>query len=661
MNYREEYLILIADSDREACDEMSGYLSGIGYKTVLAFDGMQAVELFNELRPHLVVLDINVPKIGALEFLKQSRINGRMTPVIVTAADPNVTTAIQAIQCGAFDYIVKPPKMEILQQKICSALQTTKVARENTLLSELVSLHEITSKLTSTHDLEELLDVTFKFCLDVSKAESGSIQLVQRDTNELVIVRHHGIQSAVLRSSLDNDSEWPLSKWVAKNGRSLLISKDRIIPEIHLPLDREDIGSALSVPLKVSEDVIGVVNCNRRKNTEPFSMLDLNLIDMLSAQAGIAINNATLISSVKQKLDNLSLISTYSEQLMQLVDENDVIRCLFTTVQKYFPVDMIGILIVQKRNHVFSYWSKTLMSEDEIKKACSEVVEEYNRVALGNIVQKRISFQQLMPSAEHAAKLDAPLKFHHIVPIVGEAFDYGAIYFGAVQDFTRSQGQLTLLSSLVSQTRIALANSKLYNDMKENYIRTIKALAIAVDAKDTYTHGHSENVMNIAEELSHEMGLETRRIGNIRDAGLLHDIGKIGVPGYILNKAGTLTYEEFNGIMKTHSSLGANIVKDVPFLQNLYKLILYHHENFDGSGYPEGLKGEAIPIGARIIHVADAFEAMTSNRPYRNSLGKEEAIKRLNESSGKQFDPAIVEAFMRLARRKGWLNGGQYE
>src|SRR5271157_4134742 len=165
MNYREEYLILIADSDREACDEMSGYLSGIGYKTVLAFDGMQAVELFNELRPHLVVLDINVPKMGALEFLKQSHVNGRMTPVIVTAADPNVATAIQAIQCGAFDYIVKPPQKELLRQKIYSALQTTKVARENTLLSELVSLHEITSKLTSTHDLEELLDVTFKFCL----------------------------------------------------------------------------------------------------------------------------------------------------------------------------------------------------------------------------------------------------------------------------------------------------------------------------------------------------------------------------------------------------------------------------------------------------------------------------------------------------------------
>jgi putative nucleotidyltransferase with HDIG domain len=224
-----------------------------------------------------------------------------------------------------------------------------------------------------------------------------------------------------------------------------------------------------------------------------------------------------------------------------------------------------------------------------------------------------------------------------------------------MKDLQEKHEQLTLLSSIVSQTRIALTNSKLYNDMKENYIRTIKALAIAVDAKDTYTHGHSENVMNIAEEIAHEMGLESRKASSIRDAGLLHDIGKIGIPGYILNKHGSLTYEEFNGIMKTHSSLGANIVKDVPFLQDLYRLILYHHENYDGSGYPEGLKGEMIPLGARIIRVADAFEAMTSNRPYRTSLGKKEAIKRLKDGINAEFDPDVVDAFLRVAKKKKWV------
>jgi HD-GYP domain-containing protein (c-di-GMP phosphodiesterase class II) len=152
------------------------------------------------------------------------------------------------------------------------------------------------------------------------------------------------------------------------------------------------------------------------------------------------------------------------------------------------------------------------------------------------------------------------------------------------------------------------------------------------------------------------MGLDEKGIGIIRDAGLLHDIGKIGIPGYILNKPGPLTYEEFNGIMKTHSTLGANIVKEVPFLYDLHKLILYHHEHYDGEGYPEKLKGEQIPLGARILHVADAFEAMTSNRPYRSSLGKKEAIRRLIENSGKQFDPTVIKAFLRIAEKKGWID-----
>jgi putative nucleotidyltransferase with HDIG domain len=243
-------------------------------------------------------------------------------------------------------------------------------------------------------------------------------------------------------------------------------------------------------------------------------------------------------------------------------------------------------------------------------------------------------------------------EFKHILPVAWEEFKFGAFYFESSTKPENKAETTALLSNLVNQARIALTNSKLYSDIKENYIRTIKALAIAVDAKDTYTHGHSENVMNIAEEIAREMDLDEKTIGIIRDAGLLHDIGKIGIPGYILNKPGPLTYEEFNGIMKTHSALGANIVKDVPFLQGLYKLILHHHEHYDGNGYPDGIKGEQIPLGARILHVADAFEAMTSNRPYRHSLGEVEALKRLVDAKSTHFDPAVIDAFLRFAYRK---------
>ncbi len=660
MNFREEYVVLIAEGEQATRAAVSGHLASMGFKTAEAGNGPQAVELFNELRPHLILLDISLPDADSLEFLEMthSRRQEYIVSTIVVADSSRADVAAEAVRSGAFDYIVKPFSMQILERKVLGALQSIRESREHTLVTDLVSLHEITDKLTNTHDMDELLDVTFSFSLTLSKAESGSLQLVNKDGRELVTVRQNGKRSPVVKSSLGNEKEWPISKWVVRNGHSLLINREsQIPPEPRFIPDAAGAGaeSVLCVPLKIAEEVIGVITCNRGKDSEPFSAFDVNVLDMLAGQASIAINNAMLISSVQQKLDALSLISTYSEQLMRIVDENDVIECLFSTIRKHFPIDLIGFLIIQKRAHVFLYWTRSHLSEKRISGACAETISEYNRAAGATIAQKRVSFRQMIPSEDETDSNEKALSFHHIVPIVGETFDYGALYFGARSDFTRPPERLSLLSSLVSQTRIALTNSKLYSDMKENYIRTIKALAIAVDAKDTYTHGHSENVMNIAEELSNELGLETRWIGCIRDAGLLHDIGKIGVPGYILNKTGTLTYEEFNGIMKTHSSLGANIVKDVPFLQNLYQLILYHHENYDGTGYPEGLKGEHIPMGARIIHVADAFEAMTSNRPYRQSLGKDEAIKRLNQGSGKQFDPKVIDAFMRLARRKGWI------
>jgi putative nucleotidyltransferase with HDIG domain len=320
-----------------------------------------------------------------------------------------------------------------------------------------------------------------------------------------------------------------------------------------------------------------------------------------------------------------------------------------------FPIDFIGFLILQRRNHEFLYWSKGNIDDTSLQEICKNVIIDFNAEASTRIHEQRVAIRRMPLQSAINGNVKGPLKFKYMIPVCLDNLKFGAVLFGSFKDIKNENEKKTMLSSLVSQTRIALANSKLYSDMKENYIRTIKALAIAVDAKDTYTHGHSENVMNIAEEIAREMGIDEKGIGIIRDAGLLHDIGKIGIPGYILNKPGPLTYEEFNGIMKTHSTLGANIVKDVPFLRDLHKLILYHHEHFDGGGYPDNLKGEQIPVGARILHVADAFEAMTSNRPYRNSLGKSEAFRRLTECSGKQFDPEVIDAFLRLAKKKGWI------
>ncbi|MEN3005730.1 HD domain-containing phosphohydrolase [Dehalobacterium formicoaceticum] len=186
---------------------------------------------------------------------------------------------------------------------------------------------------------------------------------------------------------------------------------------------------------------------------------------------------------------------------------------------------------------------------------------------------------------------------------------------------------------------------KLYMDMRNMYLNSIKSMAAIIDAKDHYTAGHSERVTKYVLMICYEMGLDEEYIENLKDMALLHDIGKIGIPEQILNKPGRLNEEEYSK-MKTHPVSGYDIVKNITFLKNP-EVCKYHHERIDGKGYPEGLTGELIPLGARIISVADAFDAMTTNRPYRKGMDPAAALKELERCQGTQFDQKVVTALTR--------------
>jgi putative nucleotidyltransferase with HDIG domain len=211
------------------------------------------------------------------------------------------------------------------------------------------------------------------------------------------------------------------------------------------------------------------------------------------------------------------------------------------------------------------------------------------------------------------------------------------------------QKQNTLLARRIEESTKNL--TRLYEDLRQTYMRTIKVLAQAIDARDHYTHSHSENVARYAVAIAEQMHLSANDIALIRDACELHDLGKIGVEDFILGKSTSLTVEEWNQI-KRHPQAAAQILEPLTFLNGVIDLVKQHHEHYDGSGYPEGRSGEDILLGARIIHVADAYEAMRSPRSYRKiPLSKEEAILEIKKNSGTQFDPKVVEAFLKVADR----------
>lgn len=215
---------------------------------------------------------------------------------------------------------------------------------------------------------------------------------------------------------------------------------------------------------------------------------------------------------------------------------------------------------------------------------------------------------------------------------------------------------LSLLTTLGGQAALAIYNAQLYEMREQALLDTITALAHAIEAKDTYTLNHCEMITGRAVALAQFMSLPHQDVENIRLGSILHDVGKIGIPDAILNKPARLTDEEYERI-KEHAVIGARIVQSVGALQGVVPIIRHHQERYDGSGYPDGLKGDGIPVGARIIAVVDAYGAMTEDRVYRKAPGHEVAISELKRWAGKQFDPYIAEAFVRLLEEQPEFSG----
>lgn len=231
---------------------------------------------------------------------------------------------------------------------------------------------------------------------------------------------------------------------------------------------------------------------------------------------------------------------------------------------------------------------------------------------------------------------------HHGVPV-------GAILAGAKQGDDRlvSSSDQKMIGAAAGSLSVLLENAWLYEDQQAMFLGTLEALTTSIDAKDPYTCGHSERVAHLAASLATALGMTREQSERIRIAGLVHDIGKIGVPEAVLCKPGRLTDDEFD-LIKKHPEIGEHILRDIPLLGDVLPGVLHHHERFDGRGYPRRIGGEDIPLMARIIGLADSFDAMSSNRTYRAAMNREKVLDEIRKGAGSQFDPALAAAFLTL-------------
>ena len=223
----------------------------------------------------------------------------------------------------------------------------------------------------------------------------------------------------------------------------------------------------------------------------------------------------------------------------------------------------------------------------------------------------------------------------------------GVIALGYPDTVAPDSEDLDQARQLADQVGVALANARLVAELDRMNWGTLTALARAIDAKSHWTSGHSERVTQLALRIGRQMGFPQPRLDVLHRGGLLHDIGKIGIPPEILDKAGELDPEE-RRVMRGHALLGARILEPIAAYAEVIPIVRQHHECFDGTGYPEGLTGEAITLGARIFAVADVYDALRSDRPYRAGMPPAQVVEYIRHESGRQFDPRVVEVFLRI-------------
>ncbi|MCG2821108.1 MAG: HD domain-containing protein, partial [Candidatus Atribacteria bacterium] len=345
---------------------------------------------------------------------------------------------------------------------------------------------------------------------------------------------------------------------------------------------------------------------------------------------------------LKKSKDRLSILYQISRSISSTLELNNILKVILDFSVKISGANRGSVMLLDEKKNIFFIKAAYNLSEKIIR----EVTFAKDENTIGWVVKnkKSLYIKDLKKDKRFSikAEIDYKLKQLLMVPIIIEGEVKGVINLDNNTSFTTDT--INLLKSFSEQAAVAINNARLYQKIQDSYFEIVKALAQAIEAKDPYTHGHSERVMKYTVLIAQKLELQEGEKESLRYAAILHDIGKIGVRGTVLNNPNGLTGEEYDEIKK-HPLIGEGIIKPIELLQPIRPLIRHHHEWHNGKGYPDGLSGENIPLGARILAVADAYDAMKSDRPYRRALTEETAIQELKRGSGTQFDSKIVEIF----------------
>ena len=501
--------------------------------------------------------------------------------------------------------------------------------------------------------LDMVLFSALKRMQSVLGSEGISIWLLNHEGTELECTHAVGTQAVNLLGSSTRAKKFVSICRVNETG--VMQANEPLSKWMRAKLYREyferDAKLLLVMPLAAREEIVGVVIATKRAGSLPFVSDDLEFVRHLSSHMAAAIQNTQLYERRNHTTERQKLLDQISRHLHQTLNLDELMPRIFAEVNKAIQAEAQSIwLMDEATNTIKCHFASG--PESEMLAGFSISLAESSIVGTSVLRKESIIIKDAKKDPRRARSADAKTGFVTrslmTVPLVLEEKAIGAIQaVNKQRGGLFGQTDLELFRSIADSAALAVNNAQLVADLQKSYDLTLAALSSALDLRDRETVGHSMRVVEYTARLAEQVGLDKESVNTIRRGALIHDIGKIGVPDAILNKPGALNKEE-RAIIERHPQIGYYILVGIPYLKEELQLVIYHHERWDGKGYPQGFGGEDIPLGARLFSIADTFDALTSDRSYRKGNTYEAARRVIEEESGRQFDPQAVAAFLSI-------------
>jgi len=526
--------------------------------------------------------------------------------------------------------------------------QPTKAELESRV-NRLYRCLDVGKAINSETDLERLLQLVMAETTRLMDADRSSLFLLDRERGELWSRVAQGMESREIRFPMDRG----VAGYVATTGETLNIPDAYQDPRFNPEVDKKTgyrTQSILCLPVVNNRrEIVGVIQVLNKKDGA-FTEEDKKMLSCLADQVAVALEDAFLLQEIRSNLEQTTDLLEVGKAISGEIELDSLLRLIMEKTSHLLRADRSTVFLVDRERR--ELWSKVAqgMQDQEIRFPMHLGIAG-SVATTGETINIPDAYQDPRFNPEVDKKTGYRTQSILTMPMKNKL---GEI-IGVFQCLNKEGGAFgkedeRLLEALASQTAIAIENAQLYEEQKKQFNSIIEVLASSIDARDPYTAGHSQRVMEYTVGTAEEMNFSKKGLETLRLASLLHDYGKIGVHDAILRKPGNLTQEEYRAIQE-------HVVKTKEILENLYfsqdlkeipSIAAFHHERVDGTGYPFHLRDGEIPLGGKIMAVADVFDALTSDRPYRRPSTPEEAFALLEKGIGTHFDGEVVAAFKKF-------------